>query len=364
VDSPINNPNRFKFKLFIFIITLFGTIAAFEAYCYLFRPHDTDHSSSIIPPYKLPRKSHVWQFEPNTGDKEIITDQDGLRSPKLNRPESYTARIGFIGASNLAGFRLDYSETLAGKLESRTGEIVANFSVCGYNTGSGLARLKKVLAGSKWPKLKVMVISYGVNDANHVIRPLWLASLNAVSWTTNYVGDFLGGLKQRWFPKYHPNVTLPEFTEKIEEIISLCRKYGIKPVLMTEPIPYHGELQAYRADLKRYIDRYPELHTYPYGMFYAPCLEGAKKMGWEQWFPTMPHLSKYHYLDYEQRMLEFANNGTPVLDTNRIIKTGNRDPREIFQKGYLGIYPDHCHLNDAGWELLVPKLSELLLPCL
>ena len=107
--------------------------------------------------------------------------------------------------------------------------------------------------------------------------------------------------------------------------------------------------------IAEYYAENPDLLRYFRPASYWPKgLEAARKMGLEKYFPTIPDIQKLNYLKYER----FLEKQDGFFDTNSVIQAF--DPYEIFIPGFRTedhVYPDHCHLNGRGWEIVARSLS-------
>jgi hypothetical protein len=124
------------------------------------------------------------------GGRRILyhLDHDGNRVGDPGAPvDPRRPSILFSGESIMLGFRLNWRETLAGRIAAGTGLQSANLAVNGYSTDQALMRLSQALPHFQRPVAVVMLFAPGLLERNleddrphldadlrwHAARPAW-----------------------------------------------------------------------------------------------------------------------------------------------------------------------------------------------
>jgi lysophospholipase L1-like esterase len=331
----------------------------------LVREDTSDFEYLIRAPYWRLKRSHVLGEPELTGGRSICTDRNGLRVARPGEEAPADARVGLLGASNLFGFRLDYEKTLAGLLEQRLGEPVLNLSAIGYDSAQGLRCLEQNLERGIGRRLRVLVVSFGVNDVGH--SPDWITHglVNRLVWSGYarsyaawyFVSRHYFAWVRRRSREYQPRVGLEAFRRNIEGIAAVCRAAGITPLFMPDPVPYHARIRTFRPRVMSWHPRL--LSALNEGDRHDRLYRCAVEAGLQRWFPSCDP-EKVIWLEYEAALLGRAE----TFDINRELerRLGGGDPRPAFLPGYVapGVpepYPDHTHLSGEGWRLVVGPLS-------
>lgn len=141
-------------------------------------------------------------------------DASGRRVAALDKPLDPTRpTILFTGESIMLGFRLNWSETLAGRIETMTGLQSANLAVNGYGTDQSLLKLEQELPRFAQPRAVVALFAPTLMERNlDDDRPHLDAAL-------------------RWQPAQHhwrlqrlaKNVVLYHGTRRIDDGIAMTR---------------------------------------------------------------------------------------------------------------------------------------------
>jgi lysophospholipase L1-like esterase len=356
--------------------SLLVTLLLVELGYRLFRPYRGDTLWLGVCPYWRNRPNHSWTDVGATRNRFVWTNAEGHRAASSAIPPDHDAEIAFFGDSNLFGFGVSFPDSLAGRVEALLGRRVANFAVIGYTSEQIRCTMEEALASGRWPRLRVALITSGINDVCHYSLadpPLYFRLIQrfvAVSYISRHLVATLEALAYGDCNEYRPWVPLPAFKENIRAMARLCREQGIVPVFMPDPAPYHSALV-------RYAPRMPELFPpgSPYWRIKDRDLLGrydyrydvARREGLAQWFPSVPWMEAAYWLGYEQFLLAQEHS----IDVNALLAPEiDEDPLALFLEGYRdaegNLYPDCTHPNPAGWRRIAPvvarKIASLLEP--
>ncbi len=134
-----------------------------------------DHWAATEEPRRIADAYLGWNNMPsrvgidNFNGRRIVyaIDADGRRIAAPDRPlDPGKPTILFTGESIMLGFRLNWSETIAGRIEAATGLQSANLAVNGYGTDQSFLKLEQELPRFAQPKAVVALFAPTLMERN------------------------------------------------------------------------------------------------------------------------------------------------------------------------------------------------------
>ncbi|GEM_PF-5260945 len=264
------------YKKIIFVIIFFGMLFLSVEIVGLFRNFrfDKNVTQFYVPmladrKFVLEDEELFWKFKPSvvilsrwTYPSHIKINSEGFRSDSeySEKKEEGVKRIACIGNSVTFGYRRSLEESFEYVLESKlNGEAsnsaaeagagkkfeVYNFGVPGYTSHQGLIVLKRNVLKFKPDYL---TLCFGINDERLVSIPDKIRKVN-IGFLSKFEPYYQKLFTYKVFMKLYydnveyklksksmrPRVSLEDYEKNLDDIIEICKKNNIVPIIITPP---------------------------------------------------------------------------------------------------------------------------------